>query len=382
MQIHSKQHIKALTGMRFFAAFLVLLMHFSDYVKLPDIFLPIIKAGGIGVSFFFVLSGFLLYIRYGQIFENQILKKDILNFYKSRIFRIYPAYFLGLLIVTIIHCTASAILEANPLQNISTFSWIINLFALQTFSPSIITQQFWNAPSWSVSTEFFFYFIFPFFLYFFTKHIQSGYNLILAIVLFLAMWVLLRTIVVFGAFAGWFDKLFWVDYLSDRNFFWRFWEFGIGVLVGKLLITNQFNFLRSKINRNIIILTSIAIIFVIAYMPWPLGEMSQLLARVMRLAILNTIPFAIIIAVCCSGENFLSKALENKLTLYLGECSFAIYIYHWSFWLSLEYTQKMGAIITPPMVLFCIFGTIIFSMASYSFYENPLKNWATKKFIR
>lgn len=382
MKIHPKQHIKALTGMRFFAAFLVLLMHFSDYVNFPNILLPIIKAGGIGVSFFFVLSGFLLYIRYGQIFEEKNSKKDILNFYKSRFFRIYPAYFLGLLIVTIIHYTASIKLEENFFQNIGISSWIINLFAFQTFSTSIITQQFWNAPSWSVSTELFFYLIFPFFIYYFTRHIQSCYNLILAIVLFFVVWVLLRTVVVFGSFAGWFDKLFWVDYLSDRNFFWRFWEFGIGVLAGKLLITQQVNFLRSQLNRNVILFTSIAIICMIAYTPWPLGEMSQLLARVMRLAILNTIPFAIIIAVFCSGENFLSRAIENKFTLYLGECSFAIYIYHWSFWLILDYSQKKGIVVTPTIVLFCILGTIILSMISYSFYENPLKNWAIKKFIR
>jgi peptidoglycan/LPS O-acetylase OafA/YrhL len=382
MQIDSKQHINALTGMRFFAAFLVLLMHFSDYIKFPDIFLPIIKAGGIGVSFFFVLSGFLLYIRYGNLFENSILKPQILKFYKSRIFRIYPAYFLGLLLVTIIHCIASTKITPNPLKDIESFGWFVNLLALQTFSSNIFTQQFWNAPSWSVSTEFFFYFVFPFFLYFFTKHIQSGFNLILTIGLFLILWVLLRTLVVFGSFAGWFDKLFWVDYLSDRNFFWRFWEFGIGILVGKLMIVKNFNFLQSENYRNITIGFAISTIILIAYTPWPSNEMSQLLARVMRLAILNTIPFAIIIAVCCSGKNFLSKILDNKFILYLGECSFAIYIYHWSFWLSLEYAQKMGAIITPPMVLFCIFGTIIFSMASYSFYENPLKNWATKKFIR
>ena len=34
MHIDSKKHIHALTGMRFFAAFLVLLMHFSDHCNL------------------------------------------------------------------------------------------------------------------------------------------------------------------------------------------------------------------------------------------------------------------------------------------------------------------------------------------------------------
>lgn len=77
----NKNHIKALTGLRFFAATLVMMMHFSEYINLPEFILPIIRAGGIGVSFFFVLSGFLLYLRYGDIFESRLNKNELKNFF-------------------------------------------------------------------------------------------------------------------------------------------------------------------------------------------------------------------------------------------------------------------------------------------------------------
>lgn len=73
--------------------------------------------------------------------------------------------------------------------------------------------------------------------------------------------------------------------------------------------------------------------------------------------------------------------MENRLIVYLGECSFAIYIYHWSFWIILEHMHHLNIQITEAMVISCIAGTIFLSMASYSFYENPLRKWATKKFI-
>ncbi len=378
-----KNHIKSLTGLRFFAALLVMLMHFSEYMKFPDISLPIIKAGGIGVSFFFVLSGFLLYLRYGFIFENKINKQDIKNFYLARFFRIYPAYFLGLILITIIHFITFKHFKSNPsFENASLSGWIANFLALQTFSSNLFTQQFWNAPSWSVSTEFFFYISFPFFLFFFTRKVETRFNIIIAILLFLTVWVILRLLVVFGSFAGWFDRNLWVDYISDRNFFWRFWEFGIGVFSGKFFLTQKIQWTETKSGRNILLLSCILIILSIAYMPWPADPMSHLLMRVLRLAILNTLPFAIIITIFCTGRNFLSSTMENKFVIYLGECSFAIYIYHWSFWTILESTQRLGYSISNTMVLACMAGTTLFSMASYSFYENPLQKWATRNFIR
>ncbi len=379
----NKNHIKALTGLRFFAATLVMMMHFSEYINLPESILPIIRAGGIGVSFFFVLSGFLLYLRYGDIFESRLNKNELKKFFLGRFFRIYPAYFLGLIIVTVINFVAFKKFNLNPsFADASISGWVVNLVALQTFSGNLLIQQFWNAPSWSVSTEFFFYFSFPFFLFYITSKINTRFNIKLTIFLFFVLWILLRLTVIFGAFAGWFDKVFWVDYISDRNFFWRFWEFGIGILSSKIFLSKGFAFAKSEFIRNIAIIFSIAIVLLIAYLPWPSNEMSQLLMRVLRLGILNVLPFIFIIAIFCIGKNFLSGIMENKFIVYLGECSFAIYIYHWSFWLLLENMRRLHIDFSEKFVILCMLGTIVFSMISYSFYENPIKKLATRKFIK
>jgi hypothetical protein len=60
-----------LTSARFFAAMAVLLGHFSDLLALPPVVSQLIS-GGIGVSFFFVLSGFILTYRYWDSFSVSV----------------------------------------------------------------------------------------------------------------------------------------------------------------------------------------------------------------------------------------------------------------------------------------------------------------------
>ena len=58
-KVDSKPRINHLTGLRFFAAFLVFMSHIEfsgSYDSLQIVF----KQGFIGVSFFFILSGFVL----------------------------------------------------------------------------------------------------------------------------------------------------------------------------------------------------------------------------------------------------------------------------------------------------------------------------------
>ena len=92
-----KIYFKNLDGLRFFAAFIVLLHHaqyFKDINSFPlsSVFAPFLKEGGkMGVNLFFVLSGFL--ISYLLFSEKQktgtiALKK----FYIRRILRIWPLY--------------------------------------------------------------------------------------------------------------------------------------------------------------------------------------------------------------------------------------------------------------------------------------------------
>ncbi len=83
----------ALNGLRFFAALAVVIFHYATrvdgYARVPGFFRNLIDQGPCAVSFFFILSGFLLGYRYlysGPRAESRV------DFYSSRILRLYPAF--------------------------------------------------------------------------------------------------------------------------------------------------------------------------------------------------------------------------------------------------------------------------------------------------
>src|SRR4051794_9279182 len=85
----------ALTAVRFFAAFYVLLFHIWGGPGLgwtPRWFQTFASAGFSGVTFFFVLSGFIFVYTYAD------KPLTLRSFWRARLARIYPSYLLSLLV--------------------------------------------------------------------------------------------------------------------------------------------------------------------------------------------------------------------------------------------------------------------------------------------
>src|SRR5262252_4726703 len=90
----SRPRLPAVTSLRFFAAFHVALFHMKEMRVLthPEWLRAFAGIGYTGVSFFFVLSGFILVYTYWG--------RDISlgNFWQTRFARIYPAYLFSLVL--------------------------------------------------------------------------------------------------------------------------------------------------------------------------------------------------------------------------------------------------------------------------------------------
>ncbi len=86
-----KRHFETFDALRFLAFFKVFLLHLP--ITAFPIFNYLKSGGGIGVSFFFVLSGFLItYIILEE--KNQTGKLNLYHFFARRILRIWPLYYL------------------------------------------------------------------------------------------------------------------------------------------------------------------------------------------------------------------------------------------------------------------------------------------------
>jgi peptidoglycan/LPS O-acetylase OafA/YrhL len=155
-----RTQLHALTSLRFFAALLVVLFHFGGPLlgHAPKLVANVVAAGYVGVSFFFVLSGFVLAYAYVRLDRSDV--GALRAFYAARIARIYPAYLLS--IVPIAPFAARSIVADGTPDGLggAIGSGVAALALLQGWFP--VTVGPWNFPAWSLSAELLFYALFPF----------------------------------------------------------------------------------------------------------------------------------------------------------------------------------------------------------------------------
>jgi peptidoglycan/LPS O-acetylase OafA/YrhL len=168
----TKGNIPQLTFTRFIAAVAVVVFHYGKQAfpfnsKLLN---PVAEEAGITVSYFFFLSGFLLYHVYAQ---KQFSFRE---FIVARFARIAPLYWfaLALSVVGIL-----VLLQQKPWGG----SAVLQALFLQAWFPGDVLS--FNYPSWSVSVEMFFYLSFPILLLL-SKRIGENRFLLFA----MALWIL------------------------------------------------------------------------------------------------------------------------------------------------------------------------------------------------
>src|SRR6476661_11002704 len=136
-------HLRSLTSLRFFAAALVVMHHISVFAPGLGVIGLLTPSGYVGVTFFFVLSGFVL--TYSWNADDRAPR-----FYRRRFARVYPVHLL-FLVVGMVPALGNPYWSALP----------ANLTLLQAWSPNEMVSRSFSGVSWSLSCELFFYATFP-----------------------------------------------------------------------------------------------------------------------------------------------------------------------------------------------------------------------------
>jgi peptidoglycan/LPS O-acetylase OafA/YrhL len=159
-----------LDAIRFIAFFLVFFYHgYGEAFKLFSIHIN--NLGSIGVSIFFVLSGFLItYLILTEIRSTG--KIHVVNFYIRRALRIWPLYYAVVIGVFILYPFLQPLFQDHSTTSSNPFYYF---FFLSNFDV-IHTQRFFNGndylvsnTTWSVAVEEQFYLLWPLFFYFLNK---------------------------------------------------------------------------------------------------------------------------------------------------------------------------------------------------------------------
>lgn len=150
----TRSQLDALTSLRFFAAFYVVIFHYWSSYQLTETKPLLVVLGETGVTFFFLLSGFILSYSYDD--DGEFPKGSYGRFYLARLARIYPVY-----IVTILVMFPALVFMRHtaPDQNFREIWALTSPFALHAWIPGAACSL--NCPNWSISTEAFFYLLFP-----------------------------------------------------------------------------------------------------------------------------------------------------------------------------------------------------------------------------
>jgi len=315
-----QNYIPALTGVRALAAYLVFISHFS-YIfdeNFPHLIQRFLGEFHIGVTIFFVLSGFLITFRYYNNFH--LTKNWFKQYLKNRVARIYPMYFL---------LTTSAFVYYFFTKDQGITKGTGNPIALMILNITFLRgffYQFWDtgiAQGWSLTVEECFYFSAPI-IFFIAKKYNKFYIQPVIITSFGILLVLIFSHVNWHGFFGNFTFMFLFTFLG------RCFEFFVGIQLARYVIKKGF----TRTNKINFTYTAFVFIFVCVLVmalqpitpPWAAGLESPIGI------ITNNYILCIVIAFFFYGllteTTALKGILANPFVELLGKSSYIFYLIH------------------------------------------------------
>ncbi len=286
-----------LTFTRFIAAIAIVIFHFGNRTfPFNSILLhPIISHANLGVSYFFILSGFVMMLAYGN--KDKLNAK---NYIMKRGARIAPVYYLALLMMFVYFFIRLKILKVPFIYAPNITDTLLNLTFLQAWIPE--KAQTINTAAWSLSVEALFYISFPFLFNHLVKKYNNKHILMTAILFFVFSQVLFHYFIKHftNPLYYYFQPLFHLN------------EFVMGIAVGKIAIANH------KQHNNFLPLIGITTLIILSlYFP-----IKGLQYHNGMMAIL----FCPFIFLLTKDKSIISTIFTHKKLIWLGEISYSIYI--------------------------------------------------------
>ena len=352
MQAGKNKQIPVLTGIRALAAYLVFLHHFFSSSHTESGFSSgnIFNYLHIGVSLFFVLSGFLIHHNYHAEFSSGLA--GLRAFLLHRFARIMPL-FLVLTVFTFL--VLPFVEDRNSFEWLSLF--VLNLSLLKGFLPDALFSGIPQA--WSLTVEFCFYLLAPFLFY----HLRNR-----------AAWYLLAGLILFTmAFMlnGFSDVLPNRDqFMLTYTFPGRCLEFFAGCILS-ILFSNGY---RKSFSYPAFTLSgTVGIALVPALLSNPAFSLPDWFG-IMVLHLLLPIFIAVFFFGLLSEHSVIRSFFSTEILQILGRISFAFYLVHVG-----VVERGLSVFVSDNiLVLFLLLNGIAWLL--YRFIETPARHWILKRF--
>jgi peptidoglycan/LPS O-acetylase OafA/YrhL len=345
-----QSYFKELTGIRAIAAYMVFFHHFNIFEKNSWLH-NFCGEFYIGVTVFFVLSGFLISYRYFDV-KRISVSKYLLN----RFARIYPVYF----IITLLTFYFFDFYEGS-------FFYTRLLLSLTMLRGFFDYYKFTGVEQgWSLTVEETFYFLAPIILFLVSKR---KVFLVLLPILFVCFGLFLVQIFSRYSMSGFFVSR---EFMFNYTFFGRCCEFFSGIIMTFIL--------RKNIRFPFAGCTSFGLLFIFISIFLLVGFKGDndygiqsdygKVVNTLLLPVFGIVPFFYGLI---NEKTIISKLLSTNLFQMLGKSSYVFYLIHMGF---LEksirgFLPDLGVI----SIIVSFIILIILSIIIFLYVENPLNNF-------
>jgi peptidoglycan/LPS O-acetylase OafA/YrhL len=313
----SNKHIyfSGLNGLRFFAALAVIITHIElikEQMDLPSLYSSnkiILELGGLGVVFFFVLSGFLItYLLLKE--KEQTGTINVKKFYFRRILRIWPLYFL-IVALGFFLLPHFKFMELPFFSKFNSHLSVLNLVLFIVMLPNLAFAIFKPLPhigqTWSIGVEEQFYLIWPWI-------VKRSKNILRTLFVIVVLLLVIKIIVLFIFKANPQNP----NLLILKNFIamLKIESMAIGGIGAWMVFKKKY---FQKVLSNYFLLLAIGgVLGLIYFTPEKLQDASFLVYSVLFLTIIINVSL---------NTNSIIK-IENKVFVFLGNISYGLYMYH------------------------------------------------------
>jgi peptidoglycan/LPS O-acetylase OafA/YrhL len=347
--------LRSLTSLRFFAAASIVVFHM----------LGMLIPGGaahsslaLGVSFFFVLSGFVL------TYAHWTGELDLKRFYRARFARLWPLHLFAAMAWWLV------MQGGDPASSPWVWPALLNVLLLQAWVPAWGVVFAMNGVAWSISVEVFFYLLFP---------LLRGkwlWPIVVAGTVATAAWLFALDLLAPPVNPPWptpAPREFWSLHAALQFPLVRLLEFCVGVAAAKWFMVRR---LRSNTALEVI-----ALLAVVAFAWWSeplraaLSSAGWSHVGVWASQSGGMLVFAFAIFVFAHQAGALSRVLQVRALVLLGEISFSTYMLHYVVLMVFVRAGVSGVLSPLALAGAYLATTYVVSYLSWRFVEKPSKRF-------
>ncbi len=364
--VSEKTFIPALTGIRAVSVYLIFFFHLNPFTGTGwsgwFLFMNQFYAF---LSFFFVLSGFLIYYKYHAV--ASLNRTTVHNYFVNRIARVFPILFI-LISITFILGYRYGLYTGREAVNL----YLLNVSLLKGFSSEYFLTGI--GPSWSMSVEELFYLLSPF-IFLYVKKLRSLIYFVLA---GYAAGLLITWLFSLAPVGGFFSSYLFTAYTT---FFGRVYEFACGIFLGMLvsgkITSTGYGWLKKNAGAvgGMLVLLSLVLLYLLAahfgvehgYEVWWGVPVNNILLPTGITFIFYSLVY---------NKSAMQRLLASRIAVLLGNATYSFYLLHTTFVLSfiLKYISKNY------FIVFLIMVAV--SLVFYRLVEQPLATFVRKRFSR